>query len=105
MKNNLYYLGDKDLHKTYRNKISTLSRQSKQLYYHAYFNENLKNMKSTWAGINLLINWTNKKSKAISSILSADSNEYINDPTKISNVLNIHFFFCYSQIGIKNTTY
>ena len=61
VKNNLYYLGDKYVHKIYRNKISTLSRQSKQLYYHAYFNENLKNMKNTWAGINLLINWTNKK--------------------------------------------
>ena len=89
--NNLYYSGDKDLYKIYRNKISTLSRQSKQLYYYAYFNENLRNMKNTWAGINLLINRTKKNSKPISSILSTDSNKYTNDPTKISDVLNIHF--------------
>ena len=53
MKNNLYYSGDKDLYKIYRKKISTLSRQGKPLYYFGHFNENLKNMKNTWAGINL----------------------------------------------------
>ena len=35
VKNNLYYSGEKDLHKIYRNKISTLSRESNhELYYH-----------------------------------------------------------------------
>ena len=36
VKNNLYYSGERDLHQIYRNKISTLSRQSNyELYYHA----------------------------------------------------------------------
>ena len=97
MKNNLYYSGDKELYKIYRNKILTLSRQSKQLYYYAYFNENLRNMKKIWAALNLLINRTKKNSKPISLILFADGNKYINDPTKISDVLNIYF----SSVGRK----
>ena len=52
IKNKLFYSGDKDKYKLYRNKILLLTRLSKKLYYHNYFETNLHNMKKTWEGIN-----------------------------------------------------
>ena len=37
-------------------KMLTLSRLSKKLYYHNFFETNISNIKNTWMGINLLIN-------------------------------------------------
>ena len=56
-------------------------------------------MKNTWAGIYLLINRTErtkKNSKPWSDPLTV-RNKYTDDPTKISDVLNIHF----SSVGRK----
>ena len=55
----------------------------------------------SWARINLLINRTKKNSKPILSILSADSNQYTYDPTKISDVLNIHFSSVVRKLASK----
>ena len=49
-------------YKLYRNRICTLSRLSKKNYFHAFFSDNLNNMKNTWNGINNLIH-NNKKMK------------------------------------------
>ena len=60
-KNEFFYSGDKGNCKLYRNKISTLSRLSKKLYYHYYFEMNTNNIKKTWEGINSSINWRKRK--------------------------------------------
>ena len=52
VKNRLFYLGKTAEYKLYRNKISTLIRLSKKLYFHNFFCNNICNMKKTWEGIN-----------------------------------------------------
>ena len=54
IKNALCISGDTEKCKLYRNKLLSLTRLSKKLYYHTYFEENLNNMKKTWEGINQL---------------------------------------------------
>ena len=51
-KNELFFSCDKSKYKIYRNKILTLSRLSKKLYYHDYFMTNSNDIKRTWEGIN-----------------------------------------------------
>ena len=50
IKNDLFHSGNPAKYKLYRNKILTLSRLSKKLYYEAYFNSNLTNMKKNVGG-------------------------------------------------------
>ena len=42
--------------KTLKNKITTLTRQSKKLYYNQYFTANTKNLQKIWKGIKEMIN-------------------------------------------------
>ena len=67
IKNALFYSGDIEKYKYYRNKLLTLSRLSKKLYYSAYFSDNITNMQKTWAGINSLINHHGHWSNSITS--------------------------------------
>ena len=67
IKNDLYHSADTAKYKLYRNKILSLSRLSKKLYYQAYFSRNLNNMKKTWESINTLINH-NRKIKMASKL-------------------------------------
>ena len=60
VKNSLFQPGNFAQYKLYRNKISALTRLSKKNYYHAFFADNLNNMKNTWNGINSLINGKRK---------------------------------------------
>ena len=69
IKNKLFYSGQTDRYKLYRNSISKLTRVSKKLYYHNYFTTNLQNMKKTWEGINNLINRKSKNRRVISAVL------------------------------------
>ena len=96
IKNKLFYSGDKENYKIYRNKITKLTRISKKTYYHEYFNNNLKNMKKTWEGINNLIN-RKKKHKMITKLKCPNKNEFISNPKDIPDVLNKYF----STIGQK----
>ena len=68
IKNKLFYSGDKDKYKLYRNKILLLTRLSKKLYYHNYFETNLHDMKKTWEGIKNLINCKKKSNKCINAL-------------------------------------
>ena len=52
IKNALFAEGDIDKYKFYSNKITTLIRQNKKLYYHTYFTQHMNYMKKTWTGIN-----------------------------------------------------
>ena len=90
VKNSLFQSGNFAQYKLYRNKISALTRASKKNYYHAFFADNLNNMKNTWNGINSLINGKKKKSRAISS-LKRLNNGITTDPLEISNIFNNYF--------------
>ena len=95
VKNSLFQSGNFAQYKLYRNKISALTRASKKNYYHAFFADNLNNMKNTWNGINSLINGKKEKSRAIS--LKRLNNGITSDPLQISNIFNNYF----SSVGEK----
>ena len=78
-------------YKFYRNRICTLTRLSKKNYFHAFFSDNLNNMKNTWNGINSLINNNRKKSKVVSSLKHLNDNSTTKDPLEISNIFNRYF--------------
>ena len=65
MKNKLLDGGNIKLFKIYRNKISTLTRLSKKVYFHNYFLNNTNNLMRTCEGMNDLINRKKKNSKVI----------------------------------------
>ena len=91
-------VGDTANYKTYRNKISTLTRLSKQQYYSQFFNDNLTNMKKTWEGINNVLARKLKNTKPITSIKVPTNNDSVTcDQRTIANVLNDHF----ASIGPK----
>ena len=65
--NNLYMSSNDARYKYYRHEISKLTRISKKLYYHEFFDNSLNNLKKTWEGIKKKENLhDNKKPKATS---------------------------------------
>ena len=74
-----------------------LTRLSKKLYYHNYFETNLHNMKKTWEGINNLINRNKKGNKSINTLKRPNNKGLSQKPSEISNILNNHF----ASIGHK----
>ena len=93
MKNKLLDWGNIKLFKIYRNKISTLTRLSKKIYFHNYFQYNTNNFKWTWEGINDLINRKKKNSKVIAAMKRPLNQGISHDPLENVNihVLNRHF--------------
>ena len=77
-------------YKKYRNKITELSRISRQTYYQKYFEKNKKNSKRIWQGIHEII--SSRKSKKDSSILTiiVDGNT-ITAPTEMAENFNNFF--------------
>ena len=67
-KNELYYCGDMAKYRLHRNKILTLTRLGKKLYYHNFFDTNMSNIKNTWKGINLLINGKTRGDNVITAL-------------------------------------
>ena len=65
VKNALFASGNYEKYKLYRNKILTLTRCSKKLYYQAYFNDHMSNIRKTWIGINQLLSRNKKRCKPI----------------------------------------
>ena len=97
IKNRLYKTGNCREYKSYRNKIITLTRLSKKQY-SIFFNENVKNIKKTWQGINELLNNRNKHHKTITTLKDPNKNNQVtNDPSRIPNILNEHF----ASVGTK----
>ena len=94
-KNELYYSGDRAKYKLYRNKILTLSRLTKKLYYHNFFETNMSNIKNTWKGIYLLINGKTRGDNVITA-LRCPGNEGLSckaDEIIIINIINSFFQF------------
>ena len=90
IKNDLYHSADTAKYKLYRNKILSLSRLSKNLYYQAYFSRNLNNMKKTWEGINTLIN-QNRKIKMASKLQLPNSSGTTQNLSEMANIMNNYF--------------
>ena len=47
-------------HKTYRNSLSTLLKQSEKSYYNNYFRNNISSIRNTWKGIKSIISLNTK---------------------------------------------
>ena len=85
IKNNLFFNADWEHYKLYRNKITSLTRQSKKNYYERYFEENINNSKETWRGINDIISRKAKSDKKPIHRLVNSNSETIYNPKEISN--------------------
>ena len=75
-------------YKKYRNLLSTLLKESKQIYYTKYFESNWNN-RNTWKGIKTIISIKNITTTIPHSI--EFNNRTITDPTTMSNVFNNYF--------------
>ena len=90
-KNELFFSGNKSKYKIYRNKILTLSRLSKKLYYHDYFMTNSNNIKRTWDGINMLINRKRKSENSITALKRPGNRGISYHTFELPSILNNHF--------------
>ena len=75
--------------KIIRNKVVSITRTSKKLYFKSFFEENSKNLKKTWSGIKSVINIHNANKSAPKSLLV--NGEVVKDPAKMANGLNDYF--------------
>ena len=80
IKNKLFLSGDAEKYKLYRNQILTLTRKSKKLYFHEYFEANLMSIKKTWEGINSLLN-KRRNRKCVSKVKKPDNSGFTQDPS------------------------
>ena len=90
-KNELFFSGNKSKYKIYRNKILTLSRLSKKLYYHDYFMTNSNNIKRTWDGINMLISRKRKSENSITALKRPGNRGISYHTFELPSILNNHF--------------
>ena len=86
-------------YKKYRNLLSTLLKESKQIYYIKYFESNWNNIRSTWKGIKTIISIKNITTTFPHSI--EFNNRTITDPTTMSHVFNN----CFISIAEKTYLY
>ena len=80
----------------YRNKITDLLKTSKQAHYHKYFEENKKNCRALWIGINEIVYSKNKNKTNSPSSLIQDG-KTITDQKHIAE----HFNNFFTSIGKK----
>ena len=104
VKNKLYVSGDEDKYKYYRNKICSLIRLSKKIYYQDYFERHKTNMKKTWEGINDVLH-RRMKTKLITSLEDPNNcNKIVKEPSQIPNILNEHFASVGNRLASKLPT-
>ena len=85
-------------YKVYRNKLCSLIRLSKQKYYTKFFNDNLKNMKKQWQGINYILSHNSKNTKPIQFLKDPnDKYSMSSEPRIIATINNEHF----SSVGLN----
>ena len=95
IKNDLYCSGDTAAYKLYRNKVLMLTRISKKMYFHKYFEEIFTNAKKMWEDINSLLGRKNKVRKDIFSLKCPSSNLVSQNPSEFPYLMNKYF----SSIG------
>ena len=85
-------------YKFYRNKIVDLLNHSKTDHYKYYFENNMKNSKKVWEGINELISI---KKKSVSKISLNINNTLISDPRLLAENFNNYFTTIANKIRTK----
>ena len=90
-KNQFLEQADHVNYKTYRNKIANLTKLSKKMYFHSYFQTNINNINKTGQGINMLISNSKRKRKSITSLRDPSTNTCVYKENKIADILNKHF--------------
>ena len=75
-------------YKKLKNRVNHFIKHSKKNYYHAFFDDNLGNVKATWNGINSIL--SRKKSMTQTTKVIVGDKEII-DPVEVSNAFNVHF--------------
>ena len=86
--NDLYCSGDNATYKLYWNKVLTLTRIRKKMYFHKYFEENFTNTKKIWEGINSLLGRKNKAHKDIISLKCTRRNLVSQNPSAFPDIMN-----------------
>ena len=76
-------------YKFYRNTIVNLIKISKNNYYKKFFNDNIKNSRQLWKGINDIIH--NQKNKNINSISLKLNDDIVNDQSAVASAFNDFF--------------
>ena len=76
-------------YKQYRNRIVSLLRTSKKLYYRQYFNNNLNNLSNIWKGIREIISLKPSSSNTIISLQINDS--ICSNPLTVAETFNDYF--------------
>ena len=83
---------DTDAYKTYRrNKVLMLTRISKKMYFHKYFEDNLKNTKKVWEGINSLLGRKNNAHKVITSLKCPQTKQVSYNTSEFPDIMNKFF--------------
>ena len=90
IKNSLFYSGDIERYKMYRNKILSLTRFNKKMFYHTYFEKYTKNIKMTWKGINEITGRKRSNNNVITKLRCPDKTISEN-PEEIPNIINKYF--------------
>ena len=67
-------------------------KESKKQYYSNYFKNNLKNMKSTWKGMESIIYLKTSKSESGKRTVNCKG-EFLINPVEIANCFNNFFLF------------
>ena len=80
-KNQFLESDDKIKYKLYRNRITSLTRLSKKMYFHSYFQQ----------GINMLISNNKKSRKSITNLKDPSTNKLAYKRNEVANILNKHF--------------
>ena len=82
--------------KKYQNKITDLLKTSKQAHYHKYFEENKKNCRALWIGINEMV-YSKNKTNTNSPLSPIQDGETITDHKHMAE----HFNNFFTSIGKK----
>ena len=103
--NIIFHSGYTNKYKLYRNKILTLTRVSKKLYYHTYFEQNANNLKNTWKntwkGINIIINRNKKNIKQITALRKPNNVGISYNTSEIPDIMNNHFATIANNLSSK----
>ena len=68
-----------------------LTRISKKMYFHKYFEENLNSTKKVWEGINCLLGRKNKAHKVVTSLKCSRTKQVSYNSSEFPDLLNKYF--------------
>ena len=76
-----------------KNKVRNLLRSSKKMYFSKYFEDNSRNAKKLWEGVNQILSSKSNSNRSINCLEVLDNNtkQSITDPKTIANIANKYF--------------